>query len=219
MKTYPLNELNNAVLAEVATIGHEPKQLPYWDELGKRELDEHDRLALGLITEKILQYKTQRLNEATIWARAIYPLLALAERDPIMAFSMVPLAATFDGIEIRGEADGALAASINEEPGLLYLVIVQAKRGIGARDPMAQLLGAMLCAARSNEREGHAAGEIFGCYTIGDVWTFLRGTLDWSQPKPAMSVLASREYTEKNEAATILSILDSIVAKIQLTPR
>ena len=78
MKVYALNELNNATLAEVATIRHEPKQPAFWDELGKRELDERDRLALRLITDKILQYKTQRLNEATIWARAICPLLAMA---------------------------------------------------------------------------------------------------------------------------------------------
>jgi hypothetical protein len=215
MKTYVLNDLNNAALAEVATILHEPKQPAFWDELGRRDLDEHDRVALRLLTEKILQYKTQRLNEATLWARAIYPLLALAERDPILAWAAVPLAASFDGVEIRGEADGALASSVDEEIGLPYLVVVEAKRGVGARDPMAQLLGAMLCAARTNERAGHPAGEMFGCYTIADVWTFLRGRLDWSQPKPVMSVLSSREYMEKTEAATILSILESIVARIQ----
>jgi hypothetical protein len=216
MKTYPLNELNNAALADVATILHEPKQPTFWDGLGARELNEHDRGALCLLTEKILQYKTQRLNEATLWARAIYPLLALAERDPILAWSAVPLSATFGDFEIRGEADGALASSIDEELGLPYLVVIEAKRGVGARDPMAQLLGAMLCAARTNEREGHPAGEIFGCYTIADVWTLLRGRLDWSQPKPVMSVLSSREYMEKVEAAIILSILGSIVAKIHL---
>src|SRR5262245_43389590 len=140
MKTYALNEVNNAVLAEIATVRHEPKQPGYWDELGKGEIGEDKRVALRLITDKLLQYQTQRLNEATIWARAIYPLLALAERDPILAWAGVPLVASFDDIEVRGEADGALASSIDEEIGLPYLVVVEAKRGVGARDPMAQLL-------------------------------------------------------------------------------
>ena len=62
---------------------------------------------------------------------------------------------------------------------------------------------------------GQPASEIFGCYTIADVWTFLRGTFDWSQPKPVMSVLSSREYAEKTDAPTILAILGSIVAKAE----
>lgn len=79
---------------------------------------------------------------------------------------------------------------------------------------MAQLLGAMLCAARQNQQSGRPADEMYGCYTVGDVWTFLRGKLDWSGAKPVMSLLSSREYTEKTEGRTILAILESIVAKI-----
>jgi hypothetical protein len=56
---------------------------------------------------------------------------------------------------------------------------------------------------------------MYGCYTVADVWTFLRGTLDWTTPKLTMSVLSSREFTEKAEAAVILSILASIVAKVR----
>ena len=51
----------------------------------------------------------------------------------------------------------------------------------------------------------------YGVYTIADVWTFVRGQIDWNPPKPVMRVLASREYTEKTEAATLLGILGSIV--------
>jgi hypothetical protein len=74
----------------------------------------------------------------------------------------------------------------------------------------------MLCAARLNEQAGHPSREIYGCYTVADLWTFLRGRLDWRDPKPLMSVLSSREYTEKTEAATILGILGSIVGKIEV---
>ena len=214
MKTYAFKELTLATLAEIAVLGYEPDQPAVWEELARRELPELDRTALGFLVKTLISYKTHRVNEATIWARAIYPLLVLTERGDIRAWSEVPLAARFDDVELRGEADGALAASINEEVGLPDLVVVEAKRGLGGTDPMDQLLGAMLCAARANQQAGRPGVEIFGCYTVADVWTFLRGTLDWTEPKPSMRVLSSREYTEKTEASAILSILESIVARV-----
>src|SRR5215475_9013250 len=95
MKTYGFKELTPAVLAEIAVIRDEPVQPAVWEELARKELGERDRLALGIFTEKLLYYKTQRVNEATIWARAIYPLLMLAEKGKVRAWSLVPLAATF----------------------------------------------------------------------------------------------------------------------------
>jgi hypothetical protein len=92
-------------------------------------------------------------------------------------------------------------------------VVIEAKRGVGATEPVSQLLGALLCAARRNERDGKPAEEIYGVYTVADVWTFVRARIDWSGPKPAMRVLASDEYVEKTEAPTILAILDAIVDK------
>jgi hypothetical protein len=215
MRKQAFNTLSSAILAEIATIRHEPIEQAYWDDLGRRELREGERAALGIFTEKLAQYKAHRVNEATIWARAIYPLLMLAERGSVRAWSLVPLSATFDDLELSGEADGALAVSVDEEIGLPYLVVMEAKRGTSGTDPVAQLFGAMLCAARLNELGGHPGGEIYGSYTIADVWTFVRGRLDASQGRPVMSVLSSREYWEKTEATTILAILESIVGKFQ----
>jgi hypothetical protein len=212
VRTYAFKDLTHKILAEVAVVRHEPMAPAVWEDLARRDLGERERTALGFVVDKLVYYKTVRVNEATIWSRAIYPLLALAEQGEIRAWSMIPLAATFGDVELRGEADGALAQSIDEEVGLPYLVVVEAKRGVGASDPVVQLLGAMLCAARLNEQGGHPAREIYGCYTVADVWTFLRGKLDWSQPMPVMSVLSSREYWEKTEAPTILALLESIVA-------
>jgi hypothetical protein len=214
VKTYSFKELSHAKLAEIADLRHEPRQPVVWEDLARAEIGDRERTALDLIVDKLLYYKTTRVNEATIWARAIYPLLALAERDDIRAWSLIPLAAQFEDVELRGEVDGALAGSIDEEVGLPYVVVVEAKRGIGATDPVAQLLGTMLCAARLNQQSGRGGREIYGCYTVADVWTFLRGQLDWAPPRPVMSVLSSREYTEKTEAHTILAILESIVAGI-----
>ena len=214
-KTYAFNALTSALLAEIVTLRHEPSVPELWDELARKELSEADRTAVGAVTAKLPYYRTQRVNEATIWARAIYPLLMLAERGTIRAWSMVSLSASFNDIELRGDADGALAPSMVEELGLPYLVVMAAKRGASGTDPMAQLLGAMLCAARLNEDGGHPAPEMFGCYTLADVWTFVRARLDWAQPRPAMNLTVSREYMEKTEAGIILAILASIVGKYQ----
>jgi hypothetical protein len=213
MKTYAFKDLSMAVLAEIAVVRHEPRQPAFWERLARREIGQQQRAAIDFIVAKLIDYKTQRVNEATIWARAIYPLLALAERDDIRAWSLVPLAGKLNDAELRGEVDGALASSFDEEIELPYFVVVEAKRGVGGTDPVAQLLGAMLCAAQRNERDGHPAEEIYGCYTIAAVWTFMRGKLDWSQPKPSITVLSSREYMEKTEAPTILAILDAILAE------
>jgi hypothetical protein len=215
MKTYAFNDLDATTLAEVADIRYEPSQPEVWDELARVEVGEPERTAIQLIRGKLFYFSSHTANEATVWARAIYPLLALAERGGILAFSMVPLRATFDGVELRGEADGALAAAVAAEPVVPYLVVIEAKRAVTATDPVPQLLGAMLCAARKNQQAGEPAEEIFGCYTIADVWTFMRGRFDWSREKPAMRVLSSREYAEKSEAEAILGVLVSIVGKAQ----
>ncbi|MFO0762358.1 MAG: hypothetical protein U0359_38315 [Byssovorax sp.] len=213
MTTVALDELTRAKLSEIVSIRHESDPGGFWDRLAQREIGAEERAAISHIVRKLSGYGTHRVNEATIWARAIYPLLALAERDDIRAWSLVPLAGKFGDIELRGEVDGALARSFAEEIELPYFVVVEAKRGFGGTDPMAQLFGAMLCAAQQNERAGEPVQEIFGCYTVADVWTFVRGTLDWQEPKPTMSVLPSREYTEKSEAIVILAILESILAE------
>jgi hypothetical protein len=215
MKTHAFNTLTSATLSEIATIRHEPTQPSFWEALARRELPESDRAALGLVINKLRYYRVLRVNEATIWSRAIYPVLVLAERGSIRAWSVVPLAARFDDVEVRGEADGALAASIDEEVGTPYLVVMEAKRGVGGTDPMPQVLGAMLCAARLNEGSGHPVPEVFGCYTVADVWTFVHGRFDFREPKPAMSVTVSPEYSERLEAETILAILESIVSKYE----
>jgi hypothetical protein len=213
MKTYAFNELNATKLLEVAAIHHELPRPDVWEVLARGEISEGDRVALGLIIAKIRDVRLLLANEATVWARAIYPVLELAERRGIYAFSLVSLAGKFADVELRGEADGALAAGVNMEPEAPYLVVVEAKRGVGATEPVSQLIGAMLCAARRNERDGKPAEEIYGVYTIADVWTFVRAQIDWTEPRPSVRVLGSSEYMEKTEAATILAILKSILDK------
>jgi hypothetical protein len=73
----------------------------------------------------------------------------------------------------------------------------------------------MLAAARLNwERDNRVPQEIFGCYTVADSWTFMRGLVsDIEADRPTMTVASSREYAEKVEAETILRVLKSITGK------
>jgi hypothetical protein len=94
-------------------------------------------------------------------------------------------------------------------------VFVEAKRGIEAQNPQYQLYGEMLAAAYINwELNGQDPQTIFGCYTVADVWTFVKGeVLGMASDRPALSLESSREYSGKLEAETIVKILQQIVAQ------
>ena len=77
---------------------------------------------------------------------------------------------------------------------------------------------AILCPFGSPHRArgcGPSASGLLWSIGLGVVWTFFRACFDRGQAKPVMTVLSSREYTEKTEATTVLTILESIVAKVE----
>lgn len=56
-----------------------------------------------MLRRRLVAYKTQLVNEATIWFRVIYPLLTVAERDNIRAPALDAAAAsTRDAMRWRG---------------------------------------------------------------------------------------------------------------------
>ena len=110
------------------------------------------------------------LNESTIWARAIYPLLQLSEQDDIRALSGVALQATYQNFSLDGIADGVIGRSITGRIEVPYIVMVEAKRGIEGQNPIAQLYGELLVAARLNwENDGKAIQEILKWNLIGNI--------------------------------------------------
>ena len=56
-------------------------------------LDEQTQLLLQYLTAKLAQAHPTTLNEATLWSRALYPLLELAETGRVRAWAEVTLAA------------------------------------------------------------------------------------------------------------------------------
>ena len=172
---------------------------------------------LRYLTAKLAQAQTTTLNEATLWSRAIYPLLELAETDRVRAWAGVPLTARDPSTqtELTGIVDGVLAHEgvLAGAPGLPFLLVVEAKRGMEATDPRPQLLAAILAVLWTGASHANGRGplEAFGCFTVGDIWTFVRAEAvvrpEGSAPRLGVTLSWSREYTERAEAEAILRVL------------
>jgi len=178
-------------------------------------LNDREYQSLQEIQARLFKKPIHRMNEATLWGKAIYPLLLLVEQTGIEVWAEVSLQAQYTHFELEGVADGVLGKSVTGRLEFPYLVVIETKRGVESQDPVPQLYGQLLAAAHINwEHEKNTCQTVFGCYTIADSWTFVRAEVtDIETDLPTLQVEYSREYTEKIEAETILKILKLIVAK------
>ncbi len=214
---------SNITLADLKRLVklHEENLGDYeWTQVNSLLVTETERPFLQGITSHLFQIPTHLLNEATIWSRAIYPLLMLAEQGPIQAWAQIPLQAQYVHFELEGIADGVLGKSVGGRLELPYLVMVETKKGVEGQNPVFQLYAQLLAAAHLNwEADSHSLQEIFGCYTIADIWTFVRAEVEGIDAElPTLRIELSREYMEKTEAETIFKILKYIVSKHVATP-
>jgi len=186
-----------------------------WLEVGHIALSEADQQQITIITLRLQRSSTNLLNEATIWGKAIFPLLLLAEQSTIEAWAEVPLSAQYPSFELEGIADGVLGRGIAGRMATPYLVMIEAKRGIDGVNPIFQLYGQLLGGAWTNwQQDQQDPQEIFGCYTIGQTWQFVRAEVSRLDiDRPHLFVEYSEEYPEKTEAETIAKILKSIVQR------
>ena len=178
-------------------------------------LTAHEQQQVEAIKLTLRNKKVTLMNEATIWSRAIYPLLVLAEVPGLQAWSEAAMTAHYPNFSLEGIVDGVLA---REELGKIvasYLIVTETKRGLEAKEPTYQMLGEMLAAAWINYHNDHQPQQlIYGCYTIADTWTFAEGIVtEFDADHPHFTVQVSGEYKEINETETIFQILKSIVAK------
>ena len=184
-----------------------------WTEVENVPVVDDEKFHLRYLTTQLQNYPAHIMNEAMVWARAIYPLLRLAEQGDIFATSEVILSVQYSKFELNGIIDGILGRCIAGQLETPYFVVIEAKRGVESKNPQPQLYGQLLAAAHLNwEDNGKDIQEIFGCYTIADIWTFVRGTIsEIDSDNPAAIFEHSREYNESTEIETILKILKSIV--------
>ncbi|MYK16897.1 hypothetical protein F4055_01840 [Candidatus Poribacteria bacterium] len=214
MQTYPLSQLTEDALNALVTLHEEESNLETWEER-QATLTSEEQMLLDSFKATLYRRNLVPMNEATLWSRAIYPLLRLAEQGRIQAWAGVPLKATYPKFELEGEADGALAPSIGGKIRTPYLIVHEAKRGLTAVDPQYQLYGEMLAAAWLNYKNTTTLEqEIFGCYTVVDNWTFVRGVVgDIESEKPTLNIEFGPVYNGVLEAKRIVQILKSIVAQ------
>jgi hypothetical protein len=214
METLSIGKLNFENLASFVEIREKSAVAPNWADVETIELTSDEKTQSDFIIQRLLSEPAHLLNEATIWARAIYPLLVLGEYGEIRARAEVPLAAQYQKFYISGIADGAMGKTVGSRVVAPFLVILEAKRGIEGSDPVPQLYGEMLAAARLNWqlKPDTESQKIFGCYTIADTWTFLHGEVSSiDSDRPILSIEYSREYTQKYDTSTILKLIKSIV--------
>lgn len=214
MQTYPLSQLTEETINTLVELHEQDSPVEVWEKM-QMSLTQEEQILLEYFKSDTQQRHLTRLNEATLWARTIYPLLRLAENDRIVAWAGVPLKATYPAFELEGEADGVLAPAVAGKIRNPYLVVHEAKRGINAPDPLCQLYGEMLAAAWLNSKtDANPEQQIFGCYTITDDWTFVHGSVsEIESERPVFHVEFSPRYNGVLEAERIVQILKSIVAK------
>ncbi len=187
MTTFRFSDLSHVTLRSLIILQEQGIVAAQWDRM-MSETTEQERAHLQVIQSHLLNYSLSLMSEATIWARAIYPLLMLAERDHIQAWAQVPLRAEFPRFVLEGNVDGVLGNSVSGLLDTPYLIVVEAKGGLEATHPQFQLYGEMLAAAWLNWQQTHEPEqEIFGCYTISGSWTFVHGMVrEFEADSPTM---------------------------------
>jgi len=224
MKTLSLATSTADDLAAIVAFDGEGVTTQPWETFLDAPLTEGDRAELALVLRHLGPFSVT-LNEATVWGRAIFPLLMLAENERVAAWSQVPLtgAAPSGAVALAGVVDGVLApeGALGGAPGFPYLLTVEARRGTDASDPRPQLLGALLATAWAQlARTGALPGESFGCYTVGTLWTFVHVRITATDDAPGwrMRLRWSREFAEALEGDAILRVLRGVVGRQDRAP-
>ena len=214
MCTYTFSQLTEEAIHGLVTLHEAEGALEEWQKMQIPLTDDEHR-RLEDIKSTLRHHQLLAMNEATLWARAIYPLLVLAEQGHVRAWSGVSLKAAYPTFALEGEVDGALAPGIGWRIRPPYLIVHEAKRGLNAPDPLYQLYGEMLAAARINAKQDAAPEqEIFGCYTVNETWVFVRGVVrNMESEKPTFAVSFAPAYSGTLEAEQIVQLLKFIVAE------
>ena len=214
MRRLLFNQLTRDDLTSLVALDDQAMDVEPWNGLAQGELTDAEQQRIGYVVEGFKLAPLLRVNEATVWSRAIFPLLAIVETRDAVAMADVPLTARFGDVELAGNADGAVGA--REGGGLRapFFIVVETKRGIEGGDPVNQLYGELLAAAALNAKDnGRSTQRVYGCFTVAAVWTFVQADVaGLDTERPSLTVTTSLEFTESHEAAAIVKILKSIIA-------
>ncbi len=189
MCTYTFSQLSEETLKTLVTLKGRYVPAEEWDNM-QIALTEDECQRLEVLKSTLRGRHLFVMNESTLWARAIYPMLVLAEHGYVQAWSGVPLKAAYPTFSLEGEADGALAPSLGGRIQSPYLIVHEAKRGLNAPDPLYQLLGEMLAAARLNwEQDANPEkfSDVTPSLTLGHSSAGLSATLTPKNPRSRLN--------------------------------
>ncbi len=215
METLKLSAIGLSDLKRHVSLVEKPGIHYDWLDVANMLLSDREMQYLADLQAGLQTVQVHLFNEATLWSRAIYPLLQLAEQDNIQIWAEVGLSAKYAKFGLEGIADGVMGPSFAGRIQCLYFVMVETKRGIENTNPIFQLYGQLLAAAWLNQQlQEQAIQEIFGCFTIADSWTFIRAEVSGIESdRPTLTVEFSPEYAEKFDAPKILKILKMIISR------
>lgn len=215
METLKFSTLTKTNLRQVIELVECGIEAYPWSIPNETPINEAEQLQLQSLKARLLNVQVHLMNEATIWSRAIYPLLLLAERPKVQVWAEISLTAQYPQFRLEGIVDGVIGRCVAETIESPYLVVVEAKKGLEGQNPLAQLYGQLLAAARLNwQEDSRDPQEVYGCYTIADIWTFIRADVhNLDSDRPKLTIESSREYAMKWEAETIARLLKQIVAR------
>jgi hypothetical protein len=215
MEKLKLSTLDLSDLKRYIALTENPGIQYDWLNVDGIELSQRETQYVTDLQNGLQRVQVHLFNEATLWSRAIYPLLQLAEQDNIQIWAEVGVSAKYAQFELEGIADGVMGPSFAGRIQCPYFVMVETKRGIENTNPISQLYGQLLAAAWLNHQlKEQEIQEIFGCYTIADAWTFVRAEVGAiGSDRPTLKVEFSPEYSEKFDASKILRILKQIIQR------
>ena len=116
METYSLSQLSEETLRALVTLRIQVGVSDKWENMQQEALTPAEHAQIDYLKSILRERDLVVMNEATLWARAIYPLLVLAEQTYVQAWAGVPLKATYSAFQLEGEADGALAPAAAGKP-------------------------------------------------------------------------------------------------------
>ena len=214
MEKLKLSNLNLNDFKRYVALTEKPGIQYDWLRVDNIELSERENRYVADLQNGLQRVQVHLFNEATLWSRAIYPLLQLAEQDNIQIWAEVGLSAKHAMFELEGIADGVMGLSFAGRIQCPYFVMVETKRGVEGTNPVFQLYGQLLAAWLNDQLKEQEVQEIFGCFTIADSWTFVRGEVSAiASDRPTLTVEFSPEYAEKFDAPKILRILKQIIGR------
>src|SRR5690349_992487 len=136
MRKFRFAQRSRAELESLVKLDERGIRKQPWEELGQAEITPAGQQHSDRVTTGLGRAAPGMVNEATVWGRAIFPLLFLPAPYDIVAQAEVPLSARFGDVELAGNADGAFGTPIAGELRAPFLIVVEAKRGIEGYSPV-----------------------------------------------------------------------------------